>query len=96
MSRGAKLLTMMGKKNYEFRSKFHNFWSSREFPMNFYWIYKLEYFLNDLTNFTWIWNPNSYSLFEIQGWNQIYSDTKFEQNLEGFKSKPNLNWILFE
>jgi hypothetical protein len=55
-----------------------------------------EHFLNGLTKFTWIWNPNSDSLFEIKGLNQIHSNTKFEQNLEGFKSKLNLNWILFE
>jgi hypothetical protein len=44
-----KLLTMREKKNYEFGPKFHNFWTSREFPMN---LQAYEYFLNGLTNFT--------------------------------------------
>jgi hypothetical protein len=37
-----KLLAKMRKKNYEFRSQFHNFWSSREFTIKFKRIYKLK------------------------------------------------------
>jgi hypothetical protein len=80
----------MRKKNYEFRSKFHNFWSSIEFPMNFQ---AYEYFLIFLIKFTWIWNPKLDSSFEFKGLNSFYSNTKFEQNLEEFKSTPNLIWI---
>jgi hypothetical protein len=48
----------------------------------------MSIFLNGLTKFTWILNPNSDSSFEFKGLNQIYSTTKFEQNPEEFKSKP--------
>jgi hypothetical protein len=44
-----KLLSMMRNKIFEFRSKFHNFWSSKEFTMN---LQAYEYFLNGLTKFT--------------------------------------------
>jgi hypothetical protein len=40
--------------------------------------------------FIWIWKPNSDSLFEFKGLNQIQSNTKFEQNLDEVKSKLNL------
>jgi hypothetical protein len=75
MNRGTKLLTMIKKKNYEFRSKFHNFWSSREFLLN---LQACEYFPNGLTKFKRIWKPNSDSLFEFKGLNQIHLNTKFE------------------
>jgi hypothetical protein len=84
----------MRKNNYEFRLKFHNFWSSREFSYEFLLnLQAYEYFLKCLIKFIWIWNPNSDSSFEFKGLNQIHSTTKSEQNSKVFRTKLNMNWI---
>jgi hypothetical protein len=49
-----------------------------------------EYFLNVLTKFIQIWNPNLDSSFEFKGLKQIHPITKFEQN-----SNLNQIWIEF-
>jgi hypothetical protein len=49
-----------------------------------------EYFINVLTNFIRIWNPNLDSSFEFKGLNQLHSITKFEKN-----SNLNRIWIEF-
>jgi hypothetical protein len=80
----------MCNKNYEFWSKFHNFWRPSEFPKNFYWIYMpMSIFQKGLIKFNWICKPNSNSLSEYLKLRQIHSGTQF-------KLKPNLIWILFE
>jgi hypothetical protein len=51
----------MSRKNYEFWSKFHNFWSPIEFSMNFHRIYTImSIFQKGLTKFNWICKPNSF------------------------------------
>jgi hypothetical protein len=55
-------------------SKFNNFWSSKVFIMNLMNLKAYEYFLKGLTNFTWIWKPNSNSSLEFKTW---YKSSKF-------------------
>jgi hypothetical protein len=55
-----------------------------------------EYFIKGLTKINLIYKPNSDFLFEFKSWKQTHLNSKFDQNLQGFKPMQNLNWIPFE
>jgi hypothetical protein len=79
---------MTRKKNYEIRSKFHNFWSSREFIMN---LQAYEYFSKWFTKFSWIRNPNSDSSPEFKTWHNL---SNFQVWLELNRFKPKMKFEL--
>jgi hypothetical protein len=52
-----------------------------------------ESFLNGLTKFTWIWNPNSDCSLEFKTWSnsskfQVWTDSKCIEILIEFELKP--------
>jgi hypothetical protein len=89
-----KLLAMMRKKNYEFRSKFYNFWSSREFTMNFYSFYKvMNEFLIELDKFYQTHKLESKFELGFHKKRQHLQFLKFNPNFTKFEPNLDLIWI---